>query len=271
MLISEIHNRFKIKYDKIDSNSNPELTPEAIDSLLNIAQDQYIDKVYKEGIELTQEYQDALAPITKRYSTVGFFTDSFSETNGKYLNLPDDYRRALMEQVNISYPGCNQIKSGKIKSGTSYYVTGNSITYAGNTIQKNTVFSGSTQTTFTGSGKVYEALNKWIRVSPRTRDRFLIDKDNPFKKTSTDSVVRLPYNNISGLPTYEIIIPDNVVLNTYKIDYLRDPIQMSYSSTYATSTTDVQCELSEDAQIAIIDLAVLEAFKILNQQMLKTN
>lgn len=267
MLISEIHQRFKIKYDKIDSNSNPELTPEAIDQILNIAQDQFIDQVYKQGIELTQELQDALAPITKRFQSNVLYTDAFSEINGKYVDLPDDYSRALMEQVYLNYPSCNQVKSGKIVSGQEYYVTDNIINYAGNDIQKNTVFVGSTQSTFTGAGKVFLNTKKWVKVVPSTRDRFLEDRENPFKKPSTEFIIRLVYG--TGAKKYELISPDNSLIDSYKLDYLRDPVQMRYGTQYAVPTTDVQCELSQDAQTAIIDLAVQEASKILNQQMLK--
>lgn len=266
MPISEIHQNFKLDYDKLDTLANPELTPENIDYLLNSAQDELIELCTKEGLESTQTISDYLSPLTKREVLNGFYTDLFSEPNAKYINLPSDYRKVLMERVKFYYPDCNLIKSGKLVPDVPHIVQG-TINYGGRVVSDTVFTPSSAVLTYTGSGLVYKALEAVSKILPVSRDTYSTDIDNPFRKPYNEQILRLVGNN-PGIPggTYELVFPPNVVPVNYRLDYLRNPVQMRYGTVYSTPTTDVQCELNTEAQIKIIDIAVQNAFKALSQQ-----
>lgn len=108
-----MHTYFKILLNKLDSFNNQNLEPEEIDVFLNqtmfriIEQRAYGPNIKGETVEETEKRVDDLNNITNPYSTTTFFTDSLSKTNGKYIELPSDYRHALQEECLVSYTDCN--------------------------------------------------------------------------------------------------------------------------------------------------------------------
>lgn len=115
MTLDQLHTRFKILYDKIDSFNYPELTPEAIDEFLCIGQEKLIDFVLKEGVESNGEYADWLKNITLPYTTNTFYTRPLNKPDSKFVVLPDDYRSALLEEVTITYTKCGTLTTERIK------------------------------------------------------------------------------------------------------------------------------------------------------------
>lgn len=118
MTVSELHTRFKIKFDKIDSFNSPELSPEQIDEMLNIAQEELINMIGRKGFEKDQDYMDYVNNITIPYSTTNFTTTSLNKPNGVFIDLPSDYRTCLLEYVDITYTDCNnttQTKTVEVK------------------------------------------------------------------------------------------------------------------------------------------------------------
>jgi len=274
MTIDQMHKLFDTKFDKMSTASAPEYFPEDKDILLNDAQNKFIDLIANRvGLEKTQSITDYLGEIVQRVELTPpvIFTGTVQEPNGKYVTLPADYRKMLMEQAKVFTPDCHLIKSGKIKSGVLYIITEGSIVYNNITYQKGDVFTGITNLNdFIGTGKVYEALTKYTRVRPVPRDNYLMDIRNPFKKPTSDIVLRLETGNYSSL-TYELITDNTSVLQAYRLDYLRNPVQMKFGSAYAIPVADVQCELNEEAQTKIVDIAVTEALKILGDQRYTAN
>jgi hypothetical protein len=108
--LAQAHQRFKILYDKVDSFNSPEFTPEAIDELLNIGQDELIKAVTARGVEATQELADMLKNITTPFSTTTFNTGSNKE-GGLLVQLPSDYYTALHEEAEITYTKCGVVTS----------------------------------------------------------------------------------------------------------------------------------------------------------------
>lgn len=108
-----MHTYFKILLNKLDSFNNQNLEPEEIDVFLNqtmfriIEQRAYGSNPKGEAVEETEKRVDDLNNITNPYSTSVFFTDSLSKPNGKYIELPSDYRHALEEECVVSYTDCN--------------------------------------------------------------------------------------------------------------------------------------------------------------------
>lgn len=269
-----MHTRFRIKFDKMATLSAPEYFPEDVDVLLNDAQDKLIDFYSNiKGLERTQSITDYLGEIVQReeLSNPDIFIGPNQEPNGKYVTLPDNYRKMLMEQVKLLIPDCVLVKSGKIKSGILYMITSGSIVYNNNTYQKGDTFTGITNLlTYLGTGSVYEAKSKYARVRPIPRDNYLMDIRNPFKKPDSDIVLRLETGIFPKL-TYELITDNKNIIQAYKLDYLRQPLQMKLGTEYATPVADVQCELNNEAQIKIVDIAVTEALKILGDQRYSLN
>jgi len=265
MLISELHERFRVNLDKIDSFSAPEYTPEHIDILLNQAQDRLIEQVTAKGIESTQTVTDYISKLIVSANINTFSNDQFSETGGYYANLPDNYRKMVKEKLLLAYPNCSPTKSGNIKPNTRYFVIGGSLTYANNLYTENNTFISTIgYYNYTGTGKAYEAVNntKTI-VKPVTRDKFMDYINNPFKEPDTDIVLRLAVSRTNVPKTYELVLPIPSKPLTYAIDYIRQPAQIRWGTQYATPTTDVECELDIEAQIKIVDWAVEEAKQIL--------
>ena len=81
MLISEMHKKLRVSFDGMDTFVAPELTPEAIDILLNESQDDLINEIEKNGYENTQRQSDYLSSLVR-----SFVTSSFSNVLSMVLN-----------------------------------------------------------------------------------------------------------------------------------------------------------------------------------------
>lgn len=106
MTVDQMHFRFKLRFDKIDSFSLPEYSPEEIDELLNMAQQFLIVQITKDGIEKNEENMDYLMNITKSYRATTYYINANNKLNGVFVYLPADYRTALLEMADLSYIGC---------------------------------------------------------------------------------------------------------------------------------------------------------------------
>lgn len=112
MNVSDMHYRFKIGLDKVDSLSSPNFTPEEIDILLNDAQDEFIaqrafrNNFKREGLEETQKRLDDLKNITDNFSSTTFVNNSDNKPSGVFVDLPADYRHAIQEEATVTYLNC---------------------------------------------------------------------------------------------------------------------------------------------------------------------
>lgn len=109
MTIQEMHTRFKIYIDKIDTFSMPDITHSEIDVFLNKAQLELIKAKYggnnqfRTGTEEVEKRREDLANITKDYnvavSTIA--STSANKPNGKFVPWVSDFMFALAEEVSI--------------------------------------------------------------------------------------------------------------------------------------------------------------------------
>ena len=112
MTVAEMHYRFKIGLDKVDSLSVPNFIAEEIDIFLNDAQDQFIaqrafrNNFKREGLEETQKRLDDLKNITANYRASTFTNTIDNKPNGAFVDLPSDYRHAIQEEALVSYNDC---------------------------------------------------------------------------------------------------------------------------------------------------------------------
>lgn len=262
MNISEMHQKLRVSFDGIDTFSAPELTPEALDILLNESQDDLINEIEKEGYESTQRQSDYLSPLVRSSVTSSFINGN--KPFGKIATVPSDCRKILLERAEVSYPDCKKVT---IISNTKHYiVVEGTITYAGNVYSKGEIFSGSNITKFSRNGEVREVKTKIVSVRPETRDRYNKVIVNPFKKPSLDEVIRLSYDIFQN----EIIGDEFLIITKYFVDYYKHPVKMQFGTNYAPSSVgygiDVNCELTEEAQNRIVEKTVVKIKKILMQQ-----
>lgn len=264
--IAQMQQKFNLSFDDISTLSAPEYTPEAIDILLNEAQDDLINDLTNQGLEENQTYTDYLANLVQEVTLTAFTPGN--KPYSKFINLPGNYRKMLLERVLVYYPDCVTLKSGELTTG-KYIVTSGSITYNNIVYPENSIFDYIQNiSTFTDSGVLKKALSKISEVKPETRDRYNKILLNPFKTPYEDLIIRLEYSQ--GLPIgpqqYELISSKNIFLQEYYIDYYKDPVQMRYGTQYQPQTTDINCELSTEACNMIVQKAVTKAKKIIQEE-----
>jgi hypothetical protein len=103
--VGEMHTTFLHLFDKQSNYTAPEVTPEEVDIYLNLAQVKLMDYLTEEGIEKNQNWADMTKNITKSHVFTPY-SNSTNKPNGFYVDLPADYRLALLETADITYPGC---------------------------------------------------------------------------------------------------------------------------------------------------------------------
>lgn len=111
-----MHEKFKRGLDKADSLNTPNFLAEEIDGFLNDAQEKFIEqRAYgtnpkRTGLEEDQKRRDDLREITKNYTNSSTLSSTVnSKPNGVFVDLPEDYRHAMQEEVSISFTDCNDL------------------------------------------------------------------------------------------------------------------------------------------------------------------
>jgi hypothetical protein len=103
-----------------------------------------------------------------------------------------------------------------------------------------------------------------IDIKPVTRDEYNYNIKNPFKKPSDELAWRLDYSRLNGNRVVEIIPGENYVPFEYNYTYVKRPRPIIISDLSLIDTTisingqtaESLCELNEEVQREIIDLAV---------------
>ena len=119
MNIASMHQEFKILTDKIDSLNFPELIPEEIDVILNIAIERFVNqRAYgnnprREGLEETQKRFDDLLTLITGTTITTFGTNPLLKPNEYSVALPSDHWHTINEEASINYIDCNGITQTK--------------------------------------------------------------------------------------------------------------------------------------------------------------
>ncbi len=103
-----------------------------------------------------------------------------------------------------------------------------------------------------------------VPVIPATRDEYNKIINNPFKKPWKEEIIRLVVDNNN----FELISFPGSTINTYYLDYLREPAKIQYGTQYSTPTVNINCELESKAATKIIEIAVDLALKTVNDPRL---
>jgi len=114
MTVNEMHTQFKVGVDKTDSLNSANFTIAEIDLYLSDAQEQFIEQraygnnAKRETVEETQKRVKDLQSLVKNSQITPLVNDpTQNKPNGRFVELPSDYRHALEEEVSISYADCN--------------------------------------------------------------------------------------------------------------------------------------------------------------------
>jgi hypothetical protein len=113
MIVQEAHTQFKVGVDKTDSLNSANFQVEEIDLYLSDAQEQFISQrawgnnYKRESLEETQKRVADLQTITKNANLTTFVNNSDNKPNGFFVELPNDYRYAINEEITVSYTDCN--------------------------------------------------------------------------------------------------------------------------------------------------------------------
>ena len=115
MTIQDMHYNFRVKLDRLDNEYYANITADEVDLILNEALMQFVttrirpSNPRRESFEETQKRQD---DIKELISADTILTKSIIQTgvkpNGIFFDLPSDYFYAIQEEAEIAYNNCNE-------------------------------------------------------------------------------------------------------------------------------------------------------------------
>ena len=114
MTVLELHQAFKIEFDKLDSVNYPNILPEEIDFLLNESQDRFVKQRYgtnntkRQSFEEIQKRTDDLKVlVTNIIITPQPNNQDNIDINAQFVELPLDYWFTVQERAEITYNDCH--------------------------------------------------------------------------------------------------------------------------------------------------------------------
>jgi len=268
MTIQEMHIRFKILTDKLDTLNYPNFEPEEIDELLNMSQERFIKQRYgtsnlkRAAFEATQKRMDDLREVVQNGQLVVTTTQTAeNKEHGYFVPVPANYWFMINEEISLWAPGCNPITpaSGDLEDQTTYIVTKGTITFNAIVYSVGETFKTNVGTfDYTGTGKFVVAENKRVGVRPIQHDdynRVIID---PFSKPWSNQVPRLMYES-----DVELLTDGTFQLENYFFRYIKRPVNMSI-------TVPTNCELADHTHQEIVDMAAAMALEDIESQRYQT-
>ncbi len=113
MTLQQAHLVFKQYLDKGDSLNSANFLPEEIDLAISDAQEQFIEQraygynFQNKHLEETQKRVKDLQSITQNAVISTSIVSADNKPNGRFIELPTDYRHAIQEDVTVKYLDCN--------------------------------------------------------------------------------------------------------------------------------------------------------------------
>jgi len=99
-----------------------------------------------------------------------------------------------------------------------------------------------------------------VEVVPTTEDEYNRNKNNPFKRPSTDKAWRMEGSRVtpgdSELKRHEVITDGNYTISQYDVRYIRRTNGITPYTKDGTTTAQVDCELDQSTHREIVDIAV---------------
>lgn len=267
MTIQELHYLFRVKYDRLDNKYYSNFTSDEIDLLLNDAQRIFIKtrmrghEGYNESFEQTQKRQNDLKEIiTGDTALLLSSSQAGVKPGGYYYDLPADYLYAFQEEAEISYLNCHGTPSTTRKGFVG-------VTHAKYLLIKDDPFNRPNVEDNFGlrliSNNKIEALtfgeftiNYYYMRYVRTPRIMQYSDNTPIPNSSL--VIGKRYKVLSG----------SIVHNGSTITVGQTFIAQNnnYSGVGTVVLDGVDCELNEDAQREIVNIAVNNALDIAESQ-----
>jgi hypothetical protein len=287
MTVQEMHIALDILFDKEATLNYPNFKPEHKDFFLNLAQDHFVKQRYSgnnaknKGFEETQKRTDDLKNVTEQAIIVPQATQASNKPNGRYVDLPlvspnNIYWFAITEEADITRKCCANkiIPSGEIKDAQLYLVFGNNITYNNIVYTPGSQFTGTTTVinnqvvtvdTYTGTGRVYEAVRERIEVKPMQTDDYNKLIKDPFNRPRVNASGYNQLRRLEFQSKIEVILPeDELIFNTYIIRYIRKPLRISLS-------LPTDCELADHTHQEIVEMAASSMLENIGSSRYATN
>lgn len=118
MTVLDMHQAFKIEFDKLDSVNYPNILPEEIDFLLNKAQDRFVKQRYgtnntkRQSFEEIQKRTDDLKALVKTAILTPLPSNSENiDPNAQFVELPIDYWFIIHERAQIGFTDCHNLQT----------------------------------------------------------------------------------------------------------------------------------------------------------------
>lgn len=268
MTINEMHIRFKVGVDKLDTLATPNLDAEVVDEILNQAQERLVKQrifgvnTHRTSFEETQKRMDDVRILVQN-AVITPTTLSGAKPYAVVAQLPNtqglEYWFTINEEAEVVYKDCTNQAVTSISAGVLYIVSG-TVVYNGTTYT-NTRFTGiQGVTSFTGTGTVYTATSKRVEVKPIRHDHYNKKVRDPFNMPDNNHVLRLAYQTYA-----ELIGVEGMVIADYYLRYIRKPLNMSYAAP------QVNCELPDHLHEEIVSTAVSIALEGIESGRYQTN
>lgn len=271
MKIQDLHYMFRVKLDRLDNNYYSNITPDEIDLILNDAQNVFIKQRvqghegYNESFEETQKRIDDLKEITTSDTSLTLSsTQAGVKPNGYFYNLPSDYLYPFQEEAEIVYVDCN----GNNVTDRRGFV---GITHAEYLLLKEDPFNKPTATD--NFGVRLMANNK---IEALTFGEFTINtyylryvRQPQVMQYSDDTIVGT--SNLIVGKRYKVI-SGSIVHNGSTITAGQTFIAQNnnYTGPLSVVLDGVDCELNEQSQREIVNIAVNIALDIIESPRSQT-
>jgi hypothetical protein len=245
MILQEMHYEFKLRYNKLDSNHKKDLAPAEIDALLNDAIFYYVEcfysgnnfKKYKLGFEVTRQRTDMLSTLVVRRPLQPLLLPTSVDDNVYEFRM-----------ANLAFP-------------YAHYLRANILTECGLAevrIEQHDDLNHVLQDPYRKPSKT------WLRVVGSVNVDTASNQEALYIYTDGE------FSSVTGLHLEYIKIPDKVFFGGYNsIEYVQCVADggSNCSSLYLTAASPtVQCNLPSQYHGLVVDIAVQEAARILEDQ-----
>lgn len=247
MTLDELHQFFKLEFDKTTSLELPAFLTEEIDDWLNIGVKKFTKTRYsgvnikRESFEQTQKRIDDLRPLV--------IEEDLSCTTGtvkpnSYIadlsSLSFTYWFTLGEECLIGYQSVSDstsgVASGSLVTGSVYKVITASVTHEGTAYAVGDYFVAASAT-YTGSGSCVLQSTQRVPVTESTTDTYTELLDNPYSSHilhyDDAHPLRLFYQD-----TVELIGDGNYGVTNYYLRYLKAPQTIDISTNIASGSIE---------------------------------
>lgn len=244
MTASEMHYEVVVGYEKINSNSAPGISDSEMSIMLSKAQLHFVQSrinpilnTKREGLEETEVRMQGLSALISTANINTLFNGADNLPNGSFVTLPSDFMYSILETCDISAINC--FTKNPATDVPVYVISHNDYIKLNANPYKKPYFNG------------YEGL-VWRLVYSRQNTGYADQSMISFDANTGYYVLQGQTGK-----RHELITDSSFSITNYFLRYLKLPrgIVTLYNGDGST-TRQVNCELDESTQWAIIDITI---------------